>query len=271
MDLFPQGVGYAPSCQLLQQTQLRQRDDFQSLFAIQTPTEDLYEKDLGAVAAIKKQFAKTYVLKKEQAQKSAIIPNNENLTKANNLFFFCHGSFNSYSPLDSGLQLADEVLTLADIITHIKLENCRLVTLAACETGMTETGMTETGITDFTKNPSDEYIGLPSGFLLAGSTNVVSSLWEVHDQATALLMVKFYEELQHENNLVLALRNAQIWLRDTNILGFKQWLPDSSLDADWKEDLKEYFSKEEQEQGSNVQIFASPFYWSAFCAIGKGV
>ena len=271
MDLFPQGVGYAPSCQLLQQTQLRQRDDFQSLFAIQTPTKDLYGKDLGAVAAIKNQFAKTYVLKKEQAQKSAIIPNNENLTKANNLFFFCHGSFNSYSPLDSGLQLADEVLTLADIITHIKLENCRLVTLAACETGMTETGMTETGITDFTKNPSDEYIGLPSGFLLAGSTNVVSSLWEVHDQATALLMVKFYEELQHENNLVLALRNAQIWLRDTNILGFKQWLPDSSLDADWKEDLKEYFSKEEQEQGSNVQIFASPFYWSAFCAIGKGV
>ncbi|MDK2411126.1 tetratricopeptide repeat protein [Aphanizomenon sp. 202] len=104
MDLFPQGVGYAPSYQLLQQTQLRQRDDFQSLFAIQTPTEDLYEKDLGAVAAIKKQFAKTYVLKKEQAQKSAIIPNNENLTKANNLFFFCHGSFNSDSPLDSGLQ-----------------------------------------------------------------------------------------------------------------------------------------------------------------------
>ncbi|MDK2410893.1 CHAT domain-containing protein [Aphanizomenon sp. PH219] len=142
----------------------------------------------------------------------------------------------------------------------MKLENCRLVTLSACETG----------ITDFTST-SDEYIGLPSGFLLAGSTNVVSSLWKVHDQATALLMVKFYEELQHENNLVLALRNAQIWLRDTNILGFKQWLPDSSLDADWKEDLKEYFSKEEQEQGSNVQIFASPFYWSAFCAIGKGV
>jgi CHAT domain-containing protein len=260
MDLFPQGVGYAPSCQLLQQTQLRQRDDFQSLFAIQTPTEDLYEKDLGAVAAIKKQFAKTYVLKKEQAQKSAIIPNNENLTKANNLFFFCHGSFNSDSPLDSGLQLADEVLTLADIITKIKLENCRLVTLSACETG----------ITDFTST-SDEYIGLPSGFLLAGSTNVVSSLWEVNDQATALLMVKFYEELKHENNLVLALRNAQIWLRDTNILGFKQWLPDSSLDADWKDDLDYYFSQEEQEQGSNVQIFASPFYWSAFCAIGKGV
>ena len=322
MDLFPEGVGYAPSCQLLQQAQLRQRDNFQSLFAIQTPTKDLYETDLGAVAAIRKQFHQSNILKKDKAKKSAIIANNTNLSQANNLFLFCHGEFDDNSPLDSRLLLADslvysesvekspeyyglvskdilseeqtadrnkylnpliekliekypkrykflskdealdlnECLTLADIITNIKLDNCRLVTLAACETG----------ITDFTST-SDEYIGLPSGFLLAGSTNVVSSLWEVHDQATALLMVKFYEELQHENNLVLALRNAQIWLRDTNILGFKQWLPDSSLDADWKEDLKEYFSKEEQEQGSNVQIFASPFYWSAFCAIGKGV
>ncbi|MBE9258762.1 tetratricopeptide repeat protein [Dolichospermum sp. LEGE 00246] len=260
MDLFPQGVGYAPSYQLLQQTQLRQRDDFQSLFAIQTPTEDLYEKDLGAVAAIKKQFAKTYVLKKEQAQKSAIIPNNENLTKANNLFFFCHGSFNSDSPLDSGLQLADEVLTLADIITHIKLENCRLVTLAACETG----------ITDFTST-SDEYIGLPSGFLLAGSTNVVSSLWSVNATATALLMVKFYKELKHQKNIVLALQNSQRWLRETNITGFKQWVKESSLSFASQNQIIKYFDITEQKNSENYQPFSLPVYWSAFCCIGKGV
>ncbi len=263
MDLFPQGVGYAPSCQLLQQVQLRQCNDFQSLFAMQTPTEDLYEKyekDLGAVAAIKKQFNQSYVLKKDKAKKSAIIPVTENLIQANNLFFFCHGYFNFNSPLDSGLKLADETLTLADIITNIKLENCRLVTLAACETGMID--MTSIG---------DEYIGLPSGFLLAGSTNVVSSLWTVDDRATALLMVKFYEELKHQKNIVLALKTAQIWLRDTNILGFKQWLPKSNLDEDWQDELNDYFLKKEQEQGSNIKIFASPFYWSAFCAIGKGV
>ncbi len=260
MDLFPQGVGYAPSCQLLQQTQRRKCDDFQSLFAMQTPTEDLYGKDLGAVAAIKKQFGKSAILKEYKAKESAIIPNNQNLIQANNLFFFCHGYFNSNSPLDSGLQLADKVLTLANIITHIKLENCRLVTLAACETG----------ITDFTST-SDEYIGLPSGFLLAGSTNVVSSLWTVSAAATALLMVKFYEELKHQKNIVLALKTAQIWLRDTNILGFKQWLPKSNLDEDWQDELNDYFLKKEQEQGSNIKIFASPFYWSAFCAIGKGV
>ncbi|MFN6155807.1 MAG: tetratricopeptide repeat protein [Dolichospermum sp.] len=37
MDLFPQGVGYAPSCQLLQQTQRRKRDDFQSLWFYRSP------------------------------------------------------------------------------------------------------------------------------------------------------------------------------------------------------------------------------------------
>lgn len=66
IDLFPNGVGYAPSCQLLQKVQLRQRPDFKSLFAIQNPTEDLYqgyEKDLGAVAAIKKQFTDVNILK----------------------------------------------------------------------------------------------------------------------------------------------------------------------------------------------------------------
>ncbi|MEH1796159.1 CHAT domain-containing protein, partial [Nostoc sp.] len=200
IDLFPNGVGYAPSCQILQQVQLRQRPNFQSFFAIQNPTGDLYqgyEKDLGAVAAIKKQFTDANILKQDQANKSAILLGinenihnvtlNEKLLKANCAFFFCHGYFNFASPQDSGLQLADGNLTLADIITHFKLENCRLVTLSACETGLT----------DFTST-SDEYIGLPSGFLLAGSTNVVSSLWTVSATATALLMIKFYEELQQQ-------------------------------------------------------------------------
>ena len=296
MDLFPQGVGYAPSLQILQQTQLRQRDNFQSLFAIQTPTEDLYEEDLGAVAAIKKQFDKdkSHVLKNENAKKSAIIPNNQTLNTANNLFFFCHGKFDESSTFDSRLLLAGcfvpselikqdpkrykivseykdkavdlvKCLTLADIITHLKLENCRLVTLAACETG----------ITDFTST-SDEYIGLPNGFLLAGSTNVVSSLWNVSRRATALLMVRFYQELKyqelkHENNLVLALQTAQRWLRGTNIRDFKQWLETSSLTFAYQSAISKYFDIIEQNHGENYQPFSSPVDWSAFCCIGKGV
>ncbi|MBD2511231.1 CHAT domain-containing protein [Nostoc muscorum FACHB-395] len=271
IDLFPNGISYAPSCQILQQVQLRQRPNFQSFFAIQNPTEDLYqdyEKDLGAVAAIKKQFADTHILKQGQANKSAILLGinenihnvtlNQKLLKTNCAFFFCHGYFNFASPQDSGLQLADGNLTLADIITHFKLENCRLVTLSACETGLT----------DFTST-SDEYIGLPSGFLLAGSTNVVSSLWTVSATATALLMIKFYEELQQQSNIVLALNTAQRWLRDTTVQGFQDWLINSSLSWGYKIYLKKYFAA--NHENALTKPFESPFYWAAFCNIGKGV
>ncbi|MEH2222895.1 CHAT domain-containing protein, partial [Nostoc sp.] len=268
IDLFPNGVGYAPSCQLLQQVQLRQPPNFQSFFAIQNPTQDLYENDLGAVTVIKKQFADAHILKQGQAKKSAILLGinenihnvtlNEKLLKANCAFFFCHGYFNFASPQDSGLQLADGNLTLADIITHFKLENCRLVTLSACETGLI----------DFTST-SDEYIGLPSGFLLAGSTNVVSSLWTVDAIATALLMIKFYEELQQQSNIVLALNTAQRWLRDTTVQGFQDWLINSSLSWGYKIYLKKYFAV--NHENALTKPFESPFYWAAFCNIGKGV
>jgi CHAT domain-containing protein len=64
-------------------------------------------------------------------------------------------------------------------------KKCRLVVLSACETGLI----------DFT-NESDEYIGLPSGFLYAGSSSVVSSLWTVDDMSTAYLMIKFLQNLK---------------------------------------------------------------------------
>ncbi len=297
IDLFNNGVGYAPSYRILRELERRQRSDFQSFFAIQNPTEDLYqdyEKDLGAVAAIKQQFTQRQILKKDKANKSAIVCVNENspitlhpeLLTANCVFFFCHGYFKSDYPEDSGLLLADcfvdselvevdskrymrvfedkvvdltKCLTLKDIITHFQLENCRLVTLSACETGLT----------DFTST-SDEYIGLPSGFLLAGSTNVVSSLWTVSATATALLMIKFYEELERQqNNIVLALKTAQCWLRDTTVEDFQDWLNNSSLSLVWQAELNKYFAN--NYQNASTKPFESPFYWAAFCTIGKGV
>ena len=263
LDLFAGGVRYAPSSQILQQLQKRERPNFQCLFAIQTPTPDLYETDLGAVSAIKQQFAESYILKQSNAKKAEILQHdentklfqlNQNLAQAHNIFFFCHGSFNLDSSLDSGLQLADAKITLADIINHFKLENCRLVTLAACETG----------VINF-KSKSDEYIGLPYGFLLAGSTNVVSSLWTVSSAATALLMVKFYEELQQQSNMTMALNTAQMWLRDTTAEEFQKWLNNSSLNSVWKIQLERDFA----EYSPTTKPFASPFYWSGFFITGK--
>lgn len=93
-------------------------------------------------------------------------------------------------------------LSLGEIF-GLDLSQCRLVTLSACETGLT----------DF-RSITDEYIGLPSIFLYAGSPTVVSSLWTVNDLSTAFLMIEFYQNMRAGNSVVLALNKAQlIYLR----------------------------------------------------------
>ena len=71
-----------------------------------------------------------------------------------------------------------------------------LVTLSACETGLS---LIANG---------DDMVGLTRGFLYAGSSSVVASLWKVDDRATAELMKSFYTELL--NSKVEALRKAQL-------------------------------------------------------------
>ncbi|WP_370589645.1 CHAT domain-containing protein [Tychonema sp. LEGE 07203] len=56
-------------------------------------------------------------------------------------------------------------------------------------------------------------MGLPSGFLYAGSMNVVSTLWSVDDFATAILTIRFYQELQSRVSVAVALNSAQNWMR----------------------------------------------------------
>ncbi|MEK8174447.1 CHAT domain-containing protein [Streptomyces sp. M19] len=41
----------------------------------------------------------------------------------------------------------------------------------------------------------DEFTGLPGGFLQAGAACAITSLWQVNDLATALLMTRLYELL----------------------------------------------------------------------------
>ena len=72
LDLFAGGVSYAPSWQLLQQVQQRQRPNFQSLFAIQNPTEDLNYTDLE-VQVIQSYFNTSNVLKKQQRHSQQLI------------------------------------------------------------------------------------------------------------------------------------------------------------------------------------------------------
>ncbi|MEP6580382.1 CHAT domain-containing protein [Microcoleus vaginatus GB2-A3] len=259
LDLFPGGVSYAPSCQLLQQAKQRQRPNFSHLFAIANPTKDRYLLELQA-ANIRDKFKSNDFLAKDDANKNAIL--NAKLSFANCAHFGCHGKFEPDSPLESSLVFANkERLTLLEIF-NLDLNQCRLVTLSACETGLTES------------KTSDEYIGLPFGFLLAGSPSMVSTLWKVDELASTLLLIRFYENLETLST-VTALNEAQQWLRNLTSEGLEALLKclKPQIDQTFK-----LLPKKERTRFVNAPLngalnrkpfpFAEPHYWAGFTGIG---
>jgi CHAT domain-containing protein len=120
--------------------------------------------------------------------------------------FATHGLLNSEHPELSGLVLSlvdkngkpqNGFLTLEDIY-NLNLP-ADLVVLSACETGL---GKEISG---------EGLIGLTRGFMYAGATRVVASLWKVSDAATAQLMAEFYRGMEKDGLApAAALRAAQI-------------------------------------------------------------
>ncbi|TAG53495.1 MAG: CHAT domain-containing protein, partial [Oscillatoriales cyanobacterium] len=281
LDCFKQGVRYAPSCQLLQQAQRRERPNFTHLFAVQNPNNNLPFTDIE-VPAIRQNFPPENqdILIQNNALKSVI--NDSRLRIAHCVHFSCHGYFNFQQPLLSALLLADselpppapaesnpnryqplkngnildldKCLTLADIFA-LDFRECRLVVLSACETG----------ISDFS-SISDEYISLPSGFLVAGSSSVVPTLWAVNDLSTSLLMIEFYQNLKAGLSVALALNKAQLWLRDVTVEKLQQWTSKLSIRPSLKEDLYDML---DHVDSTEQPPFRSHYHWAAFCATGQ--
>jgi CHAT domain-containing protein/tetratricopeptide (TPR) repeat protein len=90
---------------------------------------------------------------------------------------------------ESGFLTAKEILRL-------KLE-ADLVVLSACSTGR---GAVR----------GDGVVGLSRAFMLAGVPSVITSLWDIPDEATSLLMAEFYRQLQAKQDKAHALRSAML-------------------------------------------------------------
>ena len=151
-----------------------------------------------------------------------------NLSQYRYVHFATHGVLDSERPGLSSLVLSmvdaqgkplDGFLRANDIY-NLKLP-AELVVLSACQTGLGK------------EIKGEGLVGLTRGFMYAGASRVVVSLWNVNDKATADLMTRFYEKmLKQGERPAAALRAAQVemWRQ-------KQW--------------------------------RSPYYWAAFTMQGE--
>jgi CHAT domain-containing protein len=151
-----------------------------------------------------------------------------NLAQYRIVHFATHGLLNSKHPELSGLVLSlvdrqgspqSGFLGLQEIY-NLNL-SADLVVLSACETGLGQ------------QIEGEGAVGLTRGFMYAGASRVVASLWKIDDLATAELMKYFYQAMeQRKLRPAAALRAAQIEM--------------------WKQ-----------------KHWSSPYYWAAFQLHGE--
>jgi CHAT domain-containing protein len=202
------------------------------------------------------------------------------------LHFSCHGEFDPEEPLNSALYLAgDESLTALEIIHNLRL-HCNLVTLSACESGLSRV------------RRGDELIGFMRAFAYAGSPALVATLWRVDERSTRILMEKFYRLVQSGMSFAEALKQAQLYLKNLtrresqNLLvrffadelrhqaaTSSKSLSDLAVTEMAFEQagayLKGVSTEEEgpepetlQDEGDEAKLFADPYYWAPFVLVG---
>src|SRR2546423_11624490 len=84
-------------------------------------------------------------------------------------------------------------------LVDVNLSGLELAVLSACETGLGDVA------------GGEGTFGLQRAFHLAGTPNVVASLWKVPDESTAALMALFYRNLwENKRSPLESLRQAQL-------------------------------------------------------------
>src|SRR4029450_8145170 len=109
------------------------------------------------------------------------------------LHLACHGMFRADNPMFSSLRLHDGWLTASDVL-RLDLDGT-IVTLSACESARNQV------------LAGDELLGLARGFLGAGASTLVASLWLVQDETTAWMMDDWYARLHKGTGRAATLRD----------------------------------------------------------------
>lgn len=185
-------VSYAPSAGVLRQCLARPESTFERALLLGVADKET-PRVLDEIRAIAPLFPVSESLLDDDATLDAL---RARAPHADVLHLACHGQFRPDSPLFSSLKLGDGWMTVRDAYTLDVAAG--LVTLSACETGVSAIA------------PGDELIGLVRGFLYAGASTLMLSLWMVDDEATAETMTDFYTHLRAGLRPAAALRAAQL-------------------------------------------------------------
>ena len=190
-------VSYAPSALVLQPCLRRSRPTLSKalLFGVADERTPRVRDEIETIAPL---FPESAALLDGDATIEAL---RRQAPLADVVHLACHGQFRPDNPLFSSLRLGDGWLTVRETF-DLNL-HCALVTLSACETGVSAVA------------PGEELIGLARGFFAAGSPSLLISLWTVDDDATAELMSDFYKDLLETGSPAAALRQAQLSVMKT--------------------------------------------------------
>lgn len=141
-----------------------------------------------------------FFLPEPKKRKSPFFNNIVSFTQKNESLFYSGllfaGANNTWNGVNIQPEVEDGILT-ANEVSRVDLSKCKLVVLSACNTGL--------GTVDMV----DGVFGLQRGFKQAGVGSIIMSLWKVDDQATAELMIAFYQFLNKGHNTHEALELAK--------------------------------------------------------------
>jgi CHAT domain-containing protein len=252
-------IAYAPNARSLYAAQqIAAQISPDNLLVIQEPlpvSANRLPNTKPEVKTVISHFPEHKVLKEQKATRTAIIGA---LPNYNVLHFSGHGFADLDNPAQSGLVMAnDEALTLEDLL-KLRLKGIRLVTLSACETGLSGTTL------------PDEVVNLPTGLLQAGVAGVAASLWTVADLSTMMLISYFYDLWRIEKlEPIQALRQAQIWMRDTKDAEKLKYFKDIRAGKQTVRMAKATATHlQNQLSNSDKRTYQHPYHWAAFGFVG---
>jgi CHAT domain-containing protein/predicted negative regulator of RcsB-dependent stress response len=164
------------------------------------------------------------------ANRSAVL--SPEISECQIVHFATHGFIHSEYPILSGLLLSGESRTGnngfigMDDIYNLRL-SARLVVLSACNSALGK------------EVKGEGVFGLSRGFMYAGASSVVASLWKVDDHATAELMKRFYAAMLRDHlPPAAALRVAKISIRQEKRWSFPYYWAAFVIQGEYRDPIE---------------------------------